>query len=273
MFIDTAKVNVKAGNGGNGVNCFYTDKLTRPGHPDGGDGGKGGDVIIRVSHELSGHTLIDFQYRQHFKAHDGKHGSGKKKKGADGDDSVILVPPGTLIFDNDTNMLVADLVKNSEEIVIAAGGEGGKGNRSHKDATQGSLGEERKIRLELKLIADVGIIGFPNAGKSTLISKISNAHPKIAAYPFTTKNPVLGVVRTDDLEFTAVEVPGLMEGAHRGIGLGDLFLRHIERTRLLVHLVDIGENTKDASDDYKNINEELRLYGKGLARKPRIVAA
>lgn len=271
MFIDTARIKVEAGYGGNGVNSFYRDKLTRAGHPDGGDGGSGGSVILRVSTNV--HTLLDFQYRQHFKAQDGKHGSSKKKKGAAGKDSIVLAPMGTLVFDNDANTLLADLTKDNEELVIAKGGEGGKGNRSHKDATPGSEGEDKNIRLELKLIADVGIIGFPNAGKSTLISKISKAHPKIASYPFTTTAPVLGVVKLDDFEFKIAEVPGLIEGAYKGKGLGDLFLRHIERTKLLVHLIDVGENPRNPFTDYKNINEELRLYGKGLIKKNKILAA
>lgn len=271
MFIDTARINIKAGNGGNGVNSFYRDKLTPRGHPDGGDGGRGGDVILRVSTDL--HTLIDFQYRQHFLAKNGKHGSGKKKKGAAGADCIIKVPPGVLIYDDDADELLADLTEVEQEFLVAKGGEGGRGNRSHKDATNGKPGEQRTTRLELKLIADVGIVGLPNSGKSTLISKISNAHPKIAPYPFTTKAPVLGVVRGDDFEFKTAEVPGLIKGAHNGKGLGDLFLRHIERTRLLVHLIDVGENIKDPFSAYEDINEELTLYGKGLAKKHKILAA
>ena len=271
MFIDTARIQIKAGKGGNGVNSFYRDKLTRRGHPDGGDGGRGGDVIIRVSADI--HTLIDFQYRRHFKAKDGKNGSGKKKKGADGQDCIIKVPAGTLIFENEKNILLADLIHDGEEFIVAKGGESGKGNRSHKDATEGSTGEEKAIRLELKLLADVGILGLPNSGKSTLISKISNAHPKIALYPFTTMAPVLGAVKSEDFEFKVAEVPGLIKGAHSGKGLGDLFLKHIERTKLLVHLIDAAREDRDPFLDYQIINEELRLYGKGLEKKEKILAA
>ena len=271
MFIDTAKVKIKAGKGGNGVNSFYRDKLTRRGHPDGGDGGHGGNVILRVSTDV--HTLIDFQYRQHFKAKDGKNGSSKKKKGTDGAGCVIKIPPGTLIIDNNAAILLADLTEDGEELVIAKGGQGGRGNRSHKDATDGCQGEEKFIRLELKLIADAGIVGFPNSGKSTLISRISNAHPKIAPYPFTSKAPVLGIVRGEDFEFKVAEVPGLIKGAYKGKGLGDLFLKHIERTRLLVHLIDAGQEHRNPFLDYQDVNEELRLYGKGVDKKYKILVA
>ena len=271
MFIDTAKIEVKAGRGGNGVNSFYRDKLTRRGHPDGGDGGRGGNVIIRVSADM--HTLIDFQYRRHFRARDGKNGSGKKKKGADGEDCIMKVPAGTLIFNDEANILLADLTQDGEEFVVVKGGGGGKGNRSHKDATDGSPGAEKVIRLELKLLADVGILGLPNSGKSTLISKISNAHPKIAPYPFTTKAPVLGVVKGEDFEFKVAELPGLIKGAHSGKGLGDLFLKHTERTRLLIHLIDVAQEHRDPFLDYQVINEELRFYGKGLSKKQKILVA
>lgn len=271
MFVDSATINIKSGRGGNGVNCFYSDKLTRHGHPDGGDGGLGGNVIIRVSADV--HTLLDFRYRQHFKAKDGKHGSGKKKKGADGEDCIIRVPAGTLIYEKDTNALIVDLIDCNEEFIIAEGGNSGKGNRTHKNATDGTSGQEVTICLELKLIADVGLIGLPNSGKSTFITKITNAHPKIAAYPFTTKSPVLGVVREDDFEFKIAEIPGLIKDAHKGKGLGDLFLRHIERTRLLVHLMDISKVESDPYLDYQIINEELELYKKGVSKKKRILAA
>jgi len=271
MFIDLAKIEVKSGRGGKGVDSFYKDKLTRSGHPDGGDGGCGGDVIVRVS--ANAHTLIDFQYRRHFKADKGKDGSSKKKKGHDGADSIIKVPVGTLIYDHEKNTLLADLTKIDEEIIVAKGGQGGKGNRSHKNATLGGGEEQKIIRLELKLIADVGIIGFPNSGKSTLISKISKARPKIAPYPFTTKFPVLGVVEHNGFEFKIAEVPGLIKGAHTGRGLGDLFLRHTERTNILIHLIDIADTTRDSYDNYKDISEELRLYGKGVNKKPRIIVA
>jgi len=271
MFIDTARVEVAAGRGGKGVDSFYRDKYTRGGHPDGGDGGCGGSVIIRVSTDV--HTLIDFQYRQHFKGKDGKNGSGKKKKGSDGAGRLIKVPCGTLIFQDATGALLADLTEEGEELIAAKGGAGGRGNRSHKNATEGSVGEKQIIRLELKLIADVGIVGLPNSGKSTLLSKISKARPKIAHYPFTTKMPVLGVVSDEDFEFKIAEVPGLIKDAHKGKGLGDLFLRHIERTKLLVHLIDAGEETKNPFDDYQIIDEELKLYSKQLYKKERILVA
>ncbi len=270
MFIDTAKIKLKSGSGGDGAKGFYRDKYTRTGHPDGGDGGKGGDVIIRVSTDA--HTLIDFQYRQQFKAADGGKGGGKKKTGANGADCIIKVPAGTLIFDYETNAPLADLTINNQEFIIAKGGARGKGNRSHKDATPGEEGEEKIIRLELKIIADAGIVGLPNSGKSTLISKISNAHPKIASYPFTTKAPVLGVIRKDDFVFTVAEVPGLIEGASKGKGLGDLFLRHLERTRLLVHLIDVSEQAENPLADYDVIKKELKAYGKGLSKKEKIIA-
>ena len=238
MFIDTANITVKAGKGGKGVDSFYRDKLNMDGYPDGGDGGNGGNIIIRVSTDV--HTLIDFRYRHIFKAGDGKQGSSKKSRGKDGETIVILVPEGTLVYDNKAKRLIRDLVKAGEELLVAKGGERGRGNRSHKNATPGKEGEERELFIELKLIADVGIIGLPNAGKSTLISRISKAHPRIAAFPFTTKNPVLGVVEYgDEKRFKIAEIPGLIEDSHKGKGLGDKFLRHAERTRFYVHLLDL----------------------------------
>jgi GTPase len=272
MFIDTAKIMVKAGNGGKGVNTFYRDKLNMKGFPDGGDGGNGGDIILRVSTNV--HTLIDFRYRQLFQAKNGVNGGSKQKRGKNGPKLIIKVPEGTLVYDSEKDELIKDLLKDGDEIIVAKGGIGGRGNRSHKNATPGEKGQIRKIFLELKLIADIGIIGLPNAGKSTLISKISNAHPKIAAFAFTTKNPVLGVVRcADGKAFKIAEIPGLIEDSHKGRGLGDKFLRHAERTKLFVHLIDLSkQSAEEVVADYHKINKELTLYSEKLALKDQIIA-
>ena len=270
VFIDTAKTTVIGGNGGNGVNSVYRDKLTRKGHPDGGDGGNGGSVIIRVSTHV--HTLTDFRYRHTFKAENGVHGGSKKKKGRNGKDAVIEAPAGTLIYDAKNRRLLKDLVKEEDEFIAARGGSGGKGNRSHKDATQGEEGQELALFLELKLIADAGIIGLPNAGKSTLLSSISKAQPRIAGFPFTTKNPVLGVVEYQETTFKVAEIPGLIEGSHRGRGLGDKFLRHAERTKIFVHLLDLSKSSaEEVLADYMKINKELESYNKKLIQKPQIL--
>jgi GTP-binding protein len=272
MFIDTARITVNAGRGGNGVNSFYRDKFNRIGFPDGGDGGNGGDVIIRVSTDV--HTLLDFKYQHIFRAKDGAHGSSKKQRGKNGESLVIEVPVGSLIYDAQTKELLEDLVNEKDEFIVAEGGAGGKGNRSHKDATKGEEGETKELFIELKLIADAGIIGFPNAGKSTLISRISKAHPKIAGFPFTTKSPVLGVVELGDLIFKVVEIPGLIEGSHKGKGLGDKFLRHAERTRFYMHLLDISAgDSEEVYQNYIKLNKELKLYNESLAQKPQIVVA
>jgi len=273
MFIDRARVSVKAGNGGNGCTSLYTDKYTRRGIPDGGNGGKGGDIIAKADKGLQ--TLYDFQFRRHFKAKSGTHGSSKNQRGKNGEDLVIRVPCGTIIRDADRGFLIKDLTAIDQEIVVAKGGRGGLGNQRKKPATQGELGDERIIQFELKLIADVGIIGYPNAGKSTLISKISNARPKIASYPFTTKSPVLGLVNLgQDRTFVVADIPGLIEGASDGKGLGHEFLRHIERTRLLVHMVDMaGVDNRRPYDDYLSVNKELELYSKELSKKPQIICA
>jgi len=270
MFIDTARITVNAGNGGNGVNSMYRDKLNLKGFPDGGDGGDGGSVIIRVSTNV--HTLIDFKYRQIFKGQRGGHGSGKQKRGKNGDNLVIDVPCGTLLYNYNTKKLLRDLLKEGDEFIAARGGAGGKGNRSKKDATNGEEGEAKTLFIELKLIADIGIIGLPNAGKSTLISRISKAHPKIAGFPFTTKNPVLGVVGYNDDTFKVAEIPGLIKGSHNGKGLGDKFLRHAERTRFYIHLLDLSkESAEEVFDNYQQVNTELRLYGKKLVDKCQII--
>jgi GTPase len=274
MFIDEAKVRIKAGSGGQGCNSFYRDAFHRgmKGRPDGGFGGGGGDVVFRADANI--HTLLDFQYRQHLEAENGTHGSSNHKKGRRGADLIVRVPPGTIIRDAVTGLVMRDLAKPGENVVIARGGAGGRGNSKDRPAKKGSPGEEHVLALELKVIADAGIIGFPNAGKSTLISKISSAHPKIASYPFTTKEPVLGVVRIyDDARFVVCEIPGLIKGAHEGRGLGDKFLRHVERTKLLVHLVDAaGCEGRDPVSDYAVLNEELKAYSEELWAKPQVIA-
>lgn len=272
MFIDTAKIIVTAGNGGNGVNSIYRDKFNRKGFPDGGDGGHGGDVIIRVSTNV--HTLLDFKYRRIFKADKGAHGSSKKKRGRDGKPLIIPVPQGTLIYQADNKAILGDLLNEGDKLIVARGGVGGRGNRSKKEATAGEEGETQELFLELKLIADIGIIGFPNAGKSTLLSKISKAHPRIASFPFTTKAPVLGIVDYKDNRCIIAEIPGIIEGAHQGKGLGDKFLRHAERTKLFVHLLDISKADADAIfGDFCQLNKELSSYGKGLDEKKQIIVA
>lgn len=273
MFVDTAKIHIKAGDGGNGCQSLYKDRYSRYPVPNGGAGGKGGNVVIKVNENI--HTLLDFQYRQHFKAKKGENGSSNNKKGKDGEDCVIEVPPGTIVKDFTAGITLRDLTTPGEEVLIAKGGEGGRGNASKKPATEGKPGEEKVLLLELKLIADCGIIGFPNAGKSTLISKISKARPKIASYPFTTKEPVLGIVeyRPDHL-FKVADIPGLIEGAHQGKGLGDKFLRHIERTKLLIHIIDMaGVDGRDPISDYRSLNEELEQYGRHLEKRAQIIVA
>lgn len=272
MLIDEAKIYVKGGSGGNGCSSLYKDIFNRRGIPDGGCGGNGGSVVLKSDSNLQ--TLIDFKYNQHFRAGDGAHGSSNHKNGRRGKDRIVRVPVGTVIKDAADGLLVRDLDHDGKQLIIARGGAGGKGNSKDRDATPGEAGEEKTLALELKLIADAGIIGFPNAGKSTLVSSISNVHTKIAPYPFTTKSPRLGVVRACDDSFVAADMPGLIEGAHAGRGLGDRFLRHIERTVILVHLVDIAPlDGSDPADNYFKLEKELELYSKAVAAKPRIVAA
>jgi GTPase len=272
MFIDSAKISVQAGRGGKGCRCFYRDKYTRYGIPDGGDGGRGGDVIFRADRNLR--SLLDFQYNRHFRGQGGGHGSGKNKKGKDGLSVTVRVPCGTLVKDARTDCLLRSLDKDGEEVIVALGGKGGRSNQHNHEVTDPAPGEEKEISLDLKLIADVGVIGFPNAGKSTLISSVSNAQPKIAAYPFTTKAPVLGVVGSKEEAIIIADIPGLIEGSSQGRGLGDKFLRHIERTSLLIHLVDMaGCDGRDPVYDYKTINAELKSYSKEVFKKPQIIAA
>jgi GTP-binding protein len=273
MFIDTAKINVASGSGGNGCNSFLRDKHLSHPRPNGGPGGNGGNVIIRSDAHV--HTLLDFQYRRHFKAQNGFHGSSNNKKGSSGSDCIIKVPPGTVIKDADTNSLLRDLEGPAEEVVICKGGSGGRGNAPKKEALPGSSGEKRNLILELKVVADVGIVGFPNTGKSTFVSKVSKAHPKIADFPFTTKAPVLGIVELGkDRRFVICEIPGLVEDAHLGKGLGHRFLRHAERAKVLMHLIDMAAfEGRLPYNDYKIINQELTCYSNALAKKPQIIAA
>jgi GTP-binding protein len=275
-FLDQAKIYIRSGDGGAGCVSFRREKFIEFGGPDGGDGGRGGDVLAICVDGLN--TLIDYRYQQHFKGKTGTHGMGKNRAGAKGADAVLKVPVGTQIFEEDEETLIADLTEVGQQAVIARGGNGGFGNlhfttstnRAPRRANPGQEGVERTIILRLKLIADAGLIGLPNAGKSTFLASVSAAKPKIADYPFTTLYPGLGVVRIDDREFVLADIPGLIEGAHEGLGLGDRFLGHIERCRALLHLVDAtGEH---AGRDYKTVRGELAAYGAGLDDKREIVA-
>jgi GTP-binding protein len=276
MFFDEAKIYVKAGDGGDGCVSFRREKYVPLGGPNGGDGGKGGDVYLVANPHLN--TLIAFKRRVHFKAQRGSHGRGKGQKGRQGDDVVIEVPPGTVVRDAETGEFIADLMEEGQRALVARGGRGGRGNAAFATSTnqapriaeRGEPGQERWLYLELKLIADVGIVGVPNAGKSTLLSVVSAARPKIAAYPFTTLEPNLGVVALDDyMSFVMADIPGLVEGAHAGAGLGHEFLRHIERTRIIIHLLD--GSLADPLAEYESINEELALFDPELAHKPQLV--
>ena len=285
MFIDEAKIQVKAGIGGNGCMAFRREKFVPRGGPSGGDGGKGGDVIMESSERHN--TLVHFRFNPEYKAERGRHGEGSNRTGREGVDVILKVPVGTLVYDDATGERVHDFSRADDRIVIARGGRGGRGNarfatsthQAPRECEAGFPGEERTLRLELKLLADVGLVGYPNAGKSTLISRISAARPKIADYPFTTLQPNLGVVvvgeEPNDVSFVVADIPGLIEGAHTGAGLGTQFLRHIERTRLLVHLVDISDSSgrPDPAKDYAVITNELASFGAGLEQKPVLVAA
>lgn len=275
MFFDEAKIYVKAGDGGNGCVSFRREKYVPFGGPNGGNGGKGGDVYLVIDPHLN--TLINFKKRSHFKAQRGGHGRGKNQTGKQGQGLSITVPPGTVAYDAGTGQLLADLTQPGQRVLVARGGRGGRGNAAFATPTNqaprlaenGEPGQERWLRLELKLIADVGIVGVPNAGKSTLLAAVSAARPKIADYPFTTLEPNLGVVTVDDRDFVLADIPGLIEGSHAGAGLGHQFLRHIERTRLLIHLLDGA--SADPLGDFEKINEELALFDPQLARKPQVV--
>ena len=278
-FIDEAIITVQSGDGGRGCVSFRREKFIPRGGPDGGDGGKGGDVAFITTSRKR--TLYQFRFQKQFKAKNGAHGQGKQKTGKTGQDLVIELPPGTLITDTETGQIIKDLIEPGERLILAKGGRGGQGNtrfktsthRSPRFAQPGEPGETKKVKLELKLLADVGIIGLPNAGKSTLITTVSSARPKIGDYPFTTITPSLGVVETDRGEpFVVADIPGLVKGAHKGTGLGIRFLRHIERTRILVHLVDVSAiDSDDPLHDYNTINKELAKYNQKLAEKPQIV--
>lgn len=281
MFYDYAKVNVKAGDGGNGIVAFRREKYVPKGGPAGGDGGKGGSIILRADEGLR--TLVDFRYQTHYKGKRGEHGSGAKQHGRSAEDIVLRVPVGTVVRDADTKRLLGDLREHGQEIVVAQGGRGGRGNarfvssthRAPAFAENGEKGEERWITLELKLLADVGLVGFPNVGKSTIISRVSAAKPKIANYHFTTLEPNLGMVRVDaGRSFVIADVPGLVEGAAEGAGLGHRFLRHVERTRVLVHVVDIaGSEGRDPLEDLAVIRGELERYAPHLNEKPMVIVA
>jgi len=275
-FIDYVEIEVKGGHGGMGCVSFRREKYVPKGGPDGGDGGSGGSIIVKVNPQLQ--TLQDIRYHAKYKAPDGHHGDSAKKTGASGKDVILEVPPGTIVRDIDANRVLADLHEQNESVVVAQGGSGGKGNvhfktptnRAPRKATPGFEGEERNISLELKLLADVGLVGYPNAGKSTLISRISAARPKIADYPFTTLTPNLGVVKYGDFKsFVMADIPGLIEGAHEGKGLGDQFLRHIERTQLLLFVIDV--NTEDIVTAYQHLNQELLSYSERVGKKPRFL--
>ena len=274
-FLDQAKIYIKAGNGGSGSASFRREKFIEFGGPDGGDGGDGGSIIFQSDRNLN--TLIDFRYAQHFKAQFGEPGSKRNKTGAKGQDLILKVPVGTQIYEEDNNTLIYDFIKNKERYLVAHGGKGGMGNvrfksstnRAPKKKTSGKLGEEFWVWLQLKVIADIGIIGKPNAGKSSLLAALTRAKPKIANYPFTTINPNLGVTYYDRKEITLADIPGLVEGAHKGIGLGDKFLRHIERCKVLLHLIDLSED--NLVKTYKQINNELSSYDKNLTKKKEII--
>jgi len=274
-FLDQVKIFVKAGDGGSGSPSFRREKFIEFGGPDGGDGGKGGSVILKAERNLN--TLIDFRYQQHFKTERGGDGSGKNKTGRGGKTLVLKVPVGTQIFEEDNKTVIYDFKKENEEFVVAIGGKGGFGNtrfksstnRAPKKFTKGAIGEEYWIWLQLKTIADIGIIGLPNAGKSSLLASLTSANPKIANYKFTTLNPNLGVAMYDDKEITLADIPGLIEGAHAGTGLGIKFLKHIERCKTLLHLIDITE--KDLIKSYKQVREELKKYSKDLLDKEELV--
>jgi GTP-binding protein len=279
QFVDYVKIHVKSGDGGRGCVSFRREKYVPRGGPDGGDGGRGGHIIIRATDELN--TLLDLRYQREYRAERGQHGMGKKMHGKNGEDLIVPVPVGTVVRDAESKDIIIDLDSDGAQMIIAKGGRGGLGNshfatpvrQAPRFAQPGEEGEERWLILELKLLADIGLIGLPNAGKSTLLSAISSARPKIADYPFTTLRPVLGVVKLEDYKsFVVADIPGLIEGAHRGVGLGFQFLRHVERTSVLLHLVDISEMAEgDPAGNFEKINKELELYSPELVEKPQVV--
>lgn len=272
IFVDEARIALKAGDGGKGCVSFYSDMMTRYPRPDGGDGARGGDIIFVADSKIQ--TLLDYRFRQHYKAERGGHGGSKGKTGKVGADCILKVPLGTLIRDEATGLVIKDLVAEKQQVTVARGGRGGRGNDHKQTPKPPDTGEEREVRLELKLIADVGIIGFPNAGKSTFISNISRVRSKIASYPFTTKAPILGIVEGEDFKFIIADLPGLIEGAHEGRGLGIQFLRHAERTKILLHMIDMaGSENRDPLEDYEIINKELEQYSEKLFYKHKILVA
>ena len=281
MVIDYVKIKVISGNGGNGAKSFRREKYVANGGPDGGDGGRGGNVYFKVDSNIN--TLLDFKYKKIFKAESGKNGEGARRTGKSGEDLYIKVPKGTIVKDLDKDVIVADLSKDDDVFLIAKGGMGGRGNQHFATPTRqvpnfaeaGQKGVEKNISLELKMLADVGLLGFPNVGKSTIISTVSSAKPKIANYHFTTLEPALGVVRTKSNNgFVMADIPGIIEGASEGVGLGLKFLKHIERTRILLHVIDItGSEGRDPIDDFNKINDELKKYSEKLAKKEQIVVA
>ena len=274
-FLDQVKIYIKAGNGGDGSPSFRREKFIEYGGPDGGDGGKGGSIILKAEQNLN--TLIDYRYQQHHKAQRGDNGSGQNRTGKSGDDLILKVPLGTQVFEEDNKTLIYDFIKIGEEFIAAAGGKGGLGNTRFKSSTnraprkftKGTVGEEFEIWLQLKTIADIGIIGLPNAGKSSLLAAITNANPKIANYQFTTLNPNLGVIRYDDKEITIADIPGLVEGAHKGVGLGTQFLKHVERCKSLLHLIDI--TNEDIKKSYNQVKNELKSYNYKLNKKKELI--
>lgn len=276
MFVDEATILVKAGDGGRGCVSFRREKYVPRGGPDGGDGGKGGDVILEADPNLR--TLLDYRYQRHYRAQDGEPGRGKNQHGKDGEDLVLRVPVGTVVYDAETGQVLADLCEPGQRVVVARGGRGGRGNahfatptrQTPRFAEPGQKGEERTLRLELRLLADIGLVGYPNVGKSTFLGKVSRARPKVAPYPFTTLAPHLGVVRMGEREFVVADIPGLIEGAHRGVGLGIQFLRHIKRTKILLHLLDISDGG-DPLKRYDDIRKEMGLFDEELLRKPELV--
>ena len=274
-FLDQVKIYIKAGNGGDGSPSFRREKYVEFGGPDGGDGGKGGSIILKAEQNLN--TLIDYRYQQHHKAQRGDNGSGQNRTGKSGNDLILKVPLGTQVFEEDNKTLIYDFIKTGEEFIAAAGGKGGLGNTRFKSSTnraprkftKGTVGEEFEIWLQLKTIADIGIIGLPNAGKSSLLAAITNANPKIANYQFTTLNPNLGVIRYDDKEITVADIPGLVEGAHKGVGLGTQFLKHVERCKSLLHLIDI--TNEDIKKSYNQVKNELKSYSSKLNKKKELI--
>jgi GTPase len=274
MFVDRAKIYVQAGDGGKGCESEYYKKGWRHARRDGGDGGHGGSIIVRA--DVNVHTLLDYRYQQHFKAQSGKHGGSNNKRGADASDLIILVPPGTIIREVDTGCLIRDLDKADEQVIVVRGGTGGVGNFKRHESTPGTPGEQVRISFELKLIADIGLIGYPNAGKSSFINKISKANSKVAHFPFTTLSPVLGVVNSSSSEARLVvaDIPGIIKDAHQGKGLGIEFLRHIERTKILLFVVDMAEvDGRDPIMDYTDLLNELQSYDHLLLKKPQLIIA